>query len=156
MLLIMLGLGFSLHSLAGNPEDSLRIMEQLKRIDSIESHLHYKTGQVIIKDGLATLNLAPGYKFLNAEETRYILEDVWGNLKGQTALGMILPDSMGGLVAGKVLAKVGFFALALKYIKFILLGLVAAGGAIWRFIRGRRKEEEELVYETAPAEQEQP
>ena len=64
--------------------------------------------------------------------------------------------TIGGLVAGKVLAKVGFFALALKYIKFILLGLVAAGGAIWRFIRGRRKEEEELVYETAPAEQEQP
>lgn len=51
--------------------------------------------------------------------------------------------TIGGLVAGKVLAKAGFFALILKFIKPILLLLVAGGGAIWRFITGRRKEETE-------------
>lgn len=50
--------------------------------------------------------------------------------------------TIGGLVAGKVLAKAGFFAIILKFIKPILLGLFAFGSAIWRFISGRKKEEE--------------
>lgn len=62
--------------------------------------------------------------------------------------------TIGGLVAGKVLAKVGFFALFLKYIKLIFAGLVLVGGAIWRFITGRRKKQAEYSY--APATTEQP
>jgi hypothetical protein len=42
-----------------------------------------------------------------------------------------------------VLAKVGFFAIILKYLKLILLGIVAAGGAIWRRITGRRKTQDD-------------
>jgi len=49
--------------------------------------------------------------------------------------------SIGGLVAGKVLAKVGFFAVIAKFGKLIILGLIAAGGFVWNFIRGRKKEE---------------
>ena len=59
--------------------------------------------------------------------------------------------TIGGLVAGKVLAKAGFFALILKNIKLIGIAIVAFGGVIWRFIRGRRKKEEEFVYESQPA-----
>jgi uncharacterized membrane-anchored protein len=59
--------------------------------------------------------------------------------------------TIGGLVAGKILAKAGFFALILKNIKLIGLAIVAFGGGIWRFIRGRRKKEEEFVYESQPA-----
>jgi uncharacterized membrane-anchored protein len=55
--------------------------------------------------------------------------------------------TIGGLVAGKVLAKVGFLALILKNIKLVLLGIAALGGGIWRFITGRRKKEEEFVYQ---------
>ncbi|MGC4036483.1 MAG: DUF2167 domain-containing protein [Chitinophagaceae bacterium] len=54
--------------------------------------------------------------------------------------------TIGGLVAGKVLAKVGFFALILKNIKLVLIALAGAGSAIWRFITGRRKKKEELQY----------
>ena len=54
--------------------------------------------------------------------------------------------TIGGLVAGKVLAKVGLFALILKNIKLVILALVAGGGAVWRFITGRRKKKEELEY----------
>jgi len=59
--------------------------------------------------------------------------------------------TIGGLVAGKILAKVGFFALILKNIKLIGLAIVAFGGAAWRFITGRRKKEEEFVYESQPS-----
>ena len=58
--------------------------------------------------------------------------------------------TIGGLVAGKILAKVGFFAVLLKFWKLILLGLVAVGGGIWKYITGKRKKKEELAYE-APA-----
>jgi uncharacterized membrane-anchored protein len=287
---------------AGNPDDSTRLLQQLRMIDSIESNLHYKTGKVVVADGLATLNIAPGFKFIDGKEAKYIIEDVWGNLKGsETPLGMIVPansgasyasyafvvqynpmgyvkdddadkinyddllkdmkkeaeetnterrkagiatmdlvgwaarphydknskvlywakefkvegeeentlnydirvlgrkgvlvltavssmteldsvnaniDAMlkmvafnegnryadfdsntdevaawtiGGLVAGKVLAKVGFFALLLKYIKFIIIGIVALGGTLWRFITGKKKKEEEAPAEAEPA-----
>ncbi|MEL6590691.1 MAG: DUF2167 domain-containing protein [Bacteroidota bacterium] len=49
--------------------------------------------------------------------------------------------TVGGLVAGKVLAKTGFFALLAKFGKFILIGLAALGGSIWRFFKGEKKED---------------
>ncbi len=53
--------------------------------------------------------------------------------------------TVGGLVAGKVLAKVGFFAILAKFAKFIILGIGAAGAAVYRFITGRRRKEEEAL-----------
>ena len=50
--------------------------------------------------------------------------------------------TIGGLVAGKVLAKVGLFAVILKFGKIIFIALAAAGGAAWRFLTGRGKEAE--------------
>ena len=85
------GLLCSLFAFAGDSDSTKLFLEQLQKIDSIESTLHYKTGKVVLENGLATLNIAPGFKFLDSAETRYVLEDLWGNLKGQTALGMILP-----------------------------------------------------------------
>lgn len=43
--------------------------------------------------------------------------------------------TVGGLVAGKVLAKAGFFAIILKNIKLIGLGLVAVFGGAWKWFR---------------------
>lgn len=53
--------------------------------------------------------------------------------------------TIGGLVAGKILAKAGFFAIILKFIKPILLVIFGGGASVWRFITGRRKEEEEAA-----------
>ena len=99
-LLLFAGLLTSLFTFAGEPTDSTAsLLEQLRMIDSIESKLHYKTGTVTLQNGVGTINIAPGFKFLDAEEARYILEDVWGNLKGQTALGMILPADAKAVIA---------------------------------------------------------
>jgi uncharacterized membrane-anchored protein len=73
--------------------------------------------------------------------------------------------SLGGLVAGKVLTKLGFFALIAKFGKVILLALLkgwklvlmvlAAGwGAIRRFFGGRQEAEAEPVAVTEPVEEE--
>ena len=290
-------------SFAKTPTDSLKlIMDQLKKMDSIEKTLHYKTGAITIGDNIATITVPRGFTFLESSEAKYVLEDLWGNQKGQSPLGLLFPEgstasnpadyvfvveyeamgyvkdndadkinyddllkelresqakanidrktaglstmdllgwaatphydkerkllywakeykvegeeehtlnydirvlgrkgvlilqavssmaaldsvnknvnnvlsmvsftegnkysdynsktdavaawTIGGLVAGKILAKVGFFAVILKFLKFIILGVAAIGGGIWRFITGRRKKEEEFVYQPQPA-----
>jgi len=45
--------------------------------------------------------------------------------------------TIGGLVAGKVLAKVGIFALILKNIKLIGLAIAGAFAAVWRWIKSK-------------------
>lgn len=65
--------------------------------------------------------------------------------------------SIGGLVAGKVLAKVGFFAIILKYLaagwKFIALGFMALI-AFFKRLFSRRKEEKEMVAFNTVSEEE--
>ncbi|MCV2487296.1 DUF2167 domain-containing protein [Flavobacterium sp. SH_e] len=56
--------------------------------------------------------------------------------------------TIGGLVAGKVLAKVGFFAILAKFGKFIVIGIVAAFAAIKKFLFGNK---DQVV--TKPAEE---
>lgn len=51
--------------------------------------------------------------------------------------------TIGGLVAGKVLAKVGMFAFLGKFLKVIIFGIVALGGAAWKFITGKKEKAEE-------------
>ena len=305
MIILCLLSTISLFAFAGEREDSVdALVSELRKIDSIEKSFHYKTGKVVLKDGIGTINILPGYKFLEGKEALYIIQEIWGNLKEEEPLGMIVPansgavladyafivnfqnigyvkdgdakdinyedllkqmkeenkesnkersaqgvstleligwankpyydeqkkilhwakeyrvpgeenntlnydvrvlgrngvlvlqavagmDQMdtvnknlgniigmcsfneghrysdfdsktddiaawtiGGLVAGKVLAKAGFFAIILKNIKLLFLGLAAAGGGIWRFIKGRRKRrEDELAYQTAPPEE---
>lgn len=85
------------------PADSLQIAaDQARAIDSIESLLHYRTGKIALRNGSILINVPPGYKFLDSTETRYLLEDIWGNLKGQTALGMLVPAKEQAVVASYV------------------------------------------------------
>ena len=50
--------------------------------------------------------------------------------------------TIGGLVAGKILAKVGFFALIVKFWKLIALAIAGAGGGIWKYFKRRKKDDE--------------
>lgn len=60
--------------------------------------------------------------------------------------------TIGGLVAGKVLAKAGFFAILLKFGKLIVLGIVAAFGAFRKKIAGLFGKKEADEPEPAVAE----
>lgn len=64
--------------------------------DSVESTFEYQTGTVTIKDGLATLNVPAGYKFLNGASSDVVLTDLWGNPPsdpGYGSLGMLFPEN---------------------------------------------------------------
>jgi uncharacterized membrane-anchored protein len=47
---------------------------------------------------------------------------------------------IGGLVAGKMLAKAGLFAILLKYIKVVILAAAGAGTWLWKKIKGQKEE----------------
>ncbi|MBL7710835.1 MAG: DUF2167 domain-containing protein [Chitinophagaceae bacterium] len=47
--------------------------------------------------------------------------------------------TVGGLVAGKILAKAGFIALLLKFWKLILVAFAGVGAAIRKFVKRRKK-----------------
>lgn len=49
--------------------------------------------------------------------------------------------TIGSLVAGKVLAKVGFLAVILKFGKFILIGIAAIGAAIFKFFKKKKQDQ---------------
>lgn len=59
--------------------------------------------------------------------------------------------TIGGLVAGKVLAKVGFFAILAKFGKIIVIGIIAAFAGLKKFLFGKkdqvvsRPQEEEIT-----------
>lgn len=73
----------------------LKAMEA--RLDSIESSLQYRTGEIKIGDGLATAKLPQGYRYLDPAQASTVLTDLWGNPPGAVTLGMILPPDVSPL-----------------------------------------------------------
>lgn len=62
----------------------------------------------------------------------------YGNF--DTSTDSVAAWTIGGLVAGKVLAKVGFFAVIAKFGKVILLALVAGIAAAKKFLFGKKEQ----------------
>ncbi len=85
---------FSCFGLAGFGQavDSLQV-----QIDSIEAGLKYQHGVIQLKNGIGTLKVPDGFKYLDADQSNYVLSDLWGNPKSESSLGMIIPESMGVL-----------------------------------------------------------
>ncbi len=65
----------------------------LKKIDSLNNSFTYETGKILIQDGLAEINIPEGYKFLNAKQSKYVLNDLWGNPPSEV-LGMLFPKNI--------------------------------------------------------------
>jgi len=78
-----------------NTEDSLAAAEKVYLLyaDSVVKAMKYSTGKVLLPTCNAALNIAPGFKFLGAEQSRFVLENLWNNPEDKTVLGMIVPES---------------------------------------------------------------
>lgn len=78
-------------------EDSTmkEMLRQQNLMDSVESALKWETNAVTIANGVAKIKLSNGFKFLNAEQSKYVLHDLWGNPPKPNVLGMIFPANGG-------------------------------------------------------------
>jgi len=56
----------------------------------LEAQLHYQTGRITVRNGLATLELPPDFRYLDARQAAMVLR-AWGNPPGSRTLGMLLP-----------------------------------------------------------------
>lgn len=75
----------------GNKFSSDEIKNYLKKVDSINKTFSYQHGEIQLKNGLATLVVPKGMKFLDATQSHRVLEDLWGNPPEET-LGMLFNE----------------------------------------------------------------
>ncbi|TDQ82611.1 DUF2167 domain-containing protein [Sphingobacterium yanglingense] len=66
-------------------------------IKEIEQSLQYQTGTIKLKEGHGTLIVPKGFHFLDQEQSKYVLSDLWGNPEDNTIIGMLFPIHVGVL-----------------------------------------------------------
>lgn len=74
-------------------EEEYTVDPTLLRLDSLQNSFKYEKGTVKLKDGIATLNVPAGFKYLNPEQSEQVLTQFWGNPEGSNTLGMLFPDT---------------------------------------------------------------
>ena len=89
---------FAMALAAAIPADTTKDSAQAA-VESFEAKLAWQTGTVTLKDGLATLNLPPGYRYLSPSDAAAVLEK-WGNPPNSETLGMLFPADMGPFTDG--------------------------------------------------------
>jgi len=65
--------------------------------EAVVSNLKFQQGEVILKDGLATLKVPEGLRFLNGHDAWTVLVQLWNNPPMPSPLGLIMPADAGPL-----------------------------------------------------------
>lgn len=87
----------SLSIFANGDNDSLKnaINKQLQFMDSVSRAMNWQSGKINLPHDFASLNLSSDFKFLNAGQSQYVLNRVWGNPPRTDVLGMLFPSDAG-------------------------------------------------------------
>ena len=62
-----------------------------------ERELKYQQGKIVLRDGLATLEVPQNFRYLDPDQSAWVLEKAWGNPPTDKTLGMLLPTKIGPL-----------------------------------------------------------
>src|SRR5262245_21604052 len=94
-ILLFLSMAFCLQLVYATGEDTMTAedVDDIVRNDSILKSFHYKTGRVVIGKNLATIDVPPGCLFLESEEARILMEDIFGNVPDPGCMGVMLSDT---------------------------------------------------------------
>ena len=77
-------------AMAGTETDSTKLF-----FDSLEASFSYQDGVIELEDGIGTLHVPEGFRYLDATQAAYVIHDLWGNPHGEGTLGMIVPKDIG-------------------------------------------------------------
>lgn len=67
--------------------------EEINQIDSLEQSFKYTTEAIILRNGIGTVKIPKGFKYLDAQQAEYVLTELWGNPKGtDMTLGFLLRE----------------------------------------------------------------
>ena len=78
------------HAAAATEIDSAKLF-----FDSLEASFQYQHGEIQLDNGIGTLNVPPGFRFLDSEQSEYVIHEMWGNPPDAPTLGMIIPENIG-------------------------------------------------------------
>jgi len=86
---------------ANAPADSTEIYQKAIDLfrDSVNKALTYSTGKIKPDGGHVVLNVPEGFKYLNKDQSKYVLTKLWGNPESasEEVIGMIFPKDSGPL-----------------------------------------------------------
>ena len=82
----------ALYSGAGAAQDTPDAEALAKQRAFLES-LHYRTGDIALPSASAHLAVQPGFRFIDHDDSRKVLEQYWGNPPDDSVLGLLVPDA---------------------------------------------------------------
>lgn len=65
--------------------------------EAFEATLTYQHGVVALPQGIATLKIPAGFRYLSPADAKRVLEQAWGNAQGDGTLGMLFPSDVSPL-----------------------------------------------------------
>lgn len=72
-------------------EEETSLINTLNRqLDSIDKKIIFKKGRVSVADGHIDLTVPEGFLFIEADQARFILEELWGNIPDMDVAGMLV------------------------------------------------------------------
>lgn len=85
----------SMYAFSQETVDSLALKEARYAfvLDSINKSFTYQTGTIELGEGLATLHMPNGFKFLDSQQSQRVLTDLWGNPPSES-MGLLFPEDM--------------------------------------------------------------
>ena len=87
------------HAKKGKDSAQIALENYSKFVDSVDGAMRWQSNTMVsIGNGLAKLKIPAGFRFLNAEQSKYVLHDLWGNPPRADVLGMIFPADKGPLM----------------------------------------------------------
>ena len=94
-LLILLFTGASANTPADSAAIYLKALAHVK--DSINKSLLYSTGKIKPEGGKVELSVPEGFKYLNKDQSKYVLTKLWGNPESAAdkVIGMLFPQEAG-------------------------------------------------------------
>jgi len=96
-LTILVCIAFAATSFAKVYEDSTELL--LKQMyafqDSVSTAMKYEKGTILLPANVVKLNIPEGFKYLGVEQSKYIIEKVWGNPPMDNLQGMLFPEKGG-------------------------------------------------------------
>lgn len=72
-------------------EDSLSRYERLDSSDLLSASFSYKVGEQVLNQ-LAVLKVPQGYRLLEGDQARVLVEQLWGNPENPNTLGVLIPQ----------------------------------------------------------------
>ncbi|HMB55888.1 MAG TPA: DUF2167 domain-containing protein [Arenimonas sp.] len=63
------------------------------KTQALLASLHFQTGDIALEKAGAHLHVQPGFRYLGHDDTRRVLEDLWGNPPDDDVLGLLVPDA---------------------------------------------------------------